>query len=1282
MKQCRLHKSLILTCFLILVNFLALSAQKNVSDSILKNSKIVGIEKINETTLKINFLNQQKLFIDFYSDHIFRFFQDNTGKEIRKPQANPPAEILVKNPRRIIKELNFSQTEETLSIDTEKVQIFFDKNTSLFKIINKKTQTVIIKELKPISFSKERVELTLKENTNEYFYGGGVQNGRFSHKGKRIAIENQNSWTDGGVASPTPYYWSSQGYGFMWYTFKKGSYDFGAKKEGELKLSHETDYLDVFFMISEGPKELLNDYYQLTGNPILLPKFGFYQGHLNAYNRDYWKEDPKGILFEDGKTYKESQKDNGGVKESLNGEKNNYQFSARGVIDRYSAHDMPLGWILPNDGYGAGYGQTNSLDGNVNNLKEFGDYARNKGVEIGLWTQSDLHPKEGISALLQRDLIKEVNTAGVRVLKTDVAWVGQGYSFGLNGIADAGNILTKYGNNARPFIISLDGWAGTQRYASIWSGDQTGGVWEYIRFHIPTYIGAGLSGIPNITSDMDGIFGGKNPVVLTRDFQWKTFTPMQLNMDGWGSNIKYPHALNEPTTSINRNYLKLKSALLPYSYSIAKEALTGLPMVRALFLEDQNSFTQGISTQYQFMYGPSFLVAPIYKATKSDDQGNDIRNNIYLPEGLWFDYFTGEPYTGGQIINGFPSPIYKLPVFVKQGAIIPMVNPNNNLTEIQKDLRIYEIYPHKKSSFTQLDDDGKTVAYTTGKGSSTRIESDLNNGDDLRITVHPTTGNFEGFVPEKMTEFRINTTKKPSKIRAKIGRKNLRLTEVKTRNEFNKKTNVFWYNQQPDFNQFSTKGSSFEQVSMIKNPQIFVNIQKIDIRKEKIELIINEFQFNPKNNQKKSKGFLSSPSNIQITDNNKKAYSLQPSWDPVENADYYEIEFEGMRYTTIQENSFLFENLDPETSYTFKIRSVNFDGESTWKNFEARTASNPLKFAIRNIKGTTNVEDQGGSEIGKLFDFDENSMWHTVWSKNSVPFTLIIDLKSFNQLDKFKYLPRAGKRNGVFLKGKVFHSMDKQKWVSAGDFIRKNQEGAQAFDFENKPMARYLKLEISEAVGGFGSGKEFYVFKVPGSESFLPGDINLDKKIDQNDLISYSNYIGLKKGDADFDGYISKGDVNNNGWIDAFDVSNVTTQLEGQISSEKIEMLSGSLNLFLEKTNFKKNEIIDILVQGKDLKSVNAFSFALPFDANKYEFVSIKVLNTENMMDITNNRAHSDGSHVLYPTFVNIGTQQPMEGSKDLLQIQLRAKQNLSFGLALKDLILVDKNLNSIYKEN
>ncbi|HFK5543692.1 TPA: TIM-barrel domain-containing protein [Elizabethkingia anophelis] len=1239
--------------------------------------KITNAKKINATTVEITFSNQQKALLDFYGDNIFRLFQDNSGKGMRDPEAKPEAKILVNNPRKAVTKLNIAQDNNQVSITTDKVQVVFDKNTSLFKLVNLQTKAVVVEEAEPLSFEKNKTSLTLKENPQEYFYGGGVQNGRFSHKGKAIAIENQNSWTDGGVASPTPFYWSSKGYGMMWYTFKKGKYDFGAKEKGKVSLSHEDNYLDLFLMVNDGPVALLNDFYQLTGNPVLLPKFGFYEGHLNAYNRDYWKEDEKGILFEDGKRYKESQKENGGTKESLNGEKNNYQFSARAVVDRYKKNDMPLGWVLPNDGYGAGYGQTETLDGNIKNLKEFGDYARKNGVEIGLWTQSDLHPKEGISALLQRDIIKEVRDAGVRVLKTDVAWVGDGYSFGLNGVADVGEIMPKYGNDARPFIISLDGWAGTQRYAGIWSGDQTGGVWEYIRFHIPTYIGSGLSGQPNITSDMDGIFGGKKPIINTRDFQWKAFTPMQLNMDGWGSNEKYPHALGETATSINRNYLKLKSELLPYSYSIAKEAVNGLPMIRAMFLEEQNTYTQGKMTQYQFMYGPAFLVAPIYQETKTDDKGNDIRNGIYLPKGQWIDYLTGEQYEGGQIINSFDSPIWKLPVFVKRGAIIPLVNPNNNVSEINKNLRIYEVYPLGKTSFTEYDDDGISEQYKAGKGAATIIESNLVK-DKAVVTVFPAKGNFEGQIKEKATEFRISVTAKPRNIIAKVGNKKAKLKEVTTLADFEAQENVFYYNEKPDFNRFSTKGTEFEKVQIIKNPQILVKTAKADITNQKVSLEIEGYKFEPQNHLKVTSGILSAPKNVQITDKNMEAYAVKPTWDKVPNADYYEIDFNGLKYSTIKDTELLFEGLAAETDYAFKVRAVNKDGMSDWATISARTKSNPLEFAIKGISGTTSVDAQEGFEVYKLFDEEEGNMWHTKYRVKAVPFDLVVDLKSINQLDKFQLLPRNDGRNGLIQKGKVSYSMDKQTWTDAGTFEWKDDFNPKEFAFTSHPAARYVKISVEKAVGDYGTGRELYVFKVPGTESYLPGDINNDKLIDRNDLTSYTNYTGLRKGDADFEGYVSNGDVNKNNFIDAYDISVVATQLDGGVDETKIEKVSGKLEITTPKQSYNKDEIIEVTVKGANLKSVNALSFALPYNAQDYEFVGIQTLDTKKMENLTNDRLHSNREKVLYPTFVNLGKQEALNGSNNLFIIKFKAKKNLKFNLKPQQGLLVDKDLNSV----
>ena len=1053
--------------FLSLFSFLSIQAsvtsdQSDVSSAAVRQEQTSGIlraEKINPTTVDVLFSNRQRMTIDFYGENIFRVFQDNSGGVIRDPEAKPEAQILVDQPRRKVSGLTVEEKGGDITLTTARVRIELNKQTGLMKVFNLLTNKCVIEEVAPVAFGPKEVTVTLKENPEEYFYGGGVQNGRFSHKGKVIAIENQNSWTDGGVASPTPFYWSTNGYGMMWYTFKKGGYDFGATEKNKVKLSHNSSYLDIFYMVNDGAVSLLNDFYQLTGNPVLLPKFGFYEGHLNAYNRDYWKEDEKGILFEDGKRYKESQKDNGGIKESLNGEKNNYQFSARAVIDRYKNQDMPLGWLLPNDGYGAGYGQTETLDGNIVNLKSLGDYARKNGVEIGLWTQSDLHPKEGVSALLQRDIVKEVRDAGVRVLKTDVAWVGAGYSFGLNGVADVGHIMPYYGSDARPFIISLDGWAGTQRYAGIWSGDQTGGVWEYIRFHIPTYIGSGLSGQPNICSDMDGIFGGKNEVVNIRDFQWKTFTPMQLNMDGWGANEKYPHALGEPATSINRMYLKLKSELMPYAYSFAKEAVDGMPLIRAMFLDYPNPYTYGTATCYQYMYGTDFLVAPVYQATKADKEGNDIRNGIYLPEGTWIDYFTGEKYEGNCILNNFETPIWKLPVFVKSGAIIPMTHPNNNVSEIDPSLRIYELYPNRHMATVEYDDDGVTEAYKREQSVSTIIESNVDKKNRLTVTIHPTAGNFDGFVKEKRTELRINVTEKPKKLSARINNKTVKLTEVNTPEDYRKGENVYWYEAAPDLNKFATKGSEFEKVVITKNPLVHAKLASVDVTANQVVLNMEGFRFEPADRHRVSTGVLTAPQNFRITEENREAYTLKPTWDKLANADFYEIEFNGMLYTTIRDTELLFEDLEADTPYSFKLRAVNKDGVSDWAELQVKTKTNPLEFAIQGIEGESTAAAQGGAGVNRLFDFAESGdNWHTKYNVSAVPFDLIIDLKTVNQLDKFHYLPRTDAGNGTLLKGSVSYSMDKEHWTEAGAFDWKRDADVKVFEFTAHPTARYIKL--------------------------------------------------------------------------------------------------------------------------------------------------------------------------------------------------------------------------------
>lgn len=332
----------------------------------------------------------------------------------------------------------FEQTNVTDSgnqfiLENNGLKIMFEKESALMKVLDKKKNQVILEETAPLSFKNDKATQTLKQSSQENYFGGGTQNGRFTHKGTAIQIVNTNNWVDGGVASPNPFYWSTAGYGVVRNTWKPGNYDFGSHDPQTTTTTHEGTDFDAFYFFNDSSAGILKDYYELTGKPALMPEYGFYEAHLNAYNRDYWVKVAEGtagaVKFEDGNFYKEYQPGDlgnlNGTLESLNGEKENYQFSARAVIDRYKKNDMPLGWFLPNDGYGAGYGQTDSLDGDVQNLKEFTEYAQANGVEVGLWTQSNLHPADPKNPKKENGILRKKLVSLVLKL-SKLTWRGSG----------------------------------------------------------------------------------------------------------------------------------------------------------------------------------------------------------------------------------------------------------------------------------------------------------------------------------------------------------------------------------------------------------------------------------------------------------------------------------------------------------------------------------------------------------------------------------------------------------------------------------------------------------------------------------------------------------------------------------------------------------------------------------------------------------------------------------------------------------------------------------------
>ena len=295
----------------------------------------------------------------------------------------------------------------------------------------------------------------------------------------------------------------------------------------------------------------------------------------------------------------------------------------------------------------------------------------------------------------------------------------------------------------------------------------------------------------------------------------------------------------------------------------------------------------------------------------------------------------------------------------------------------------------------------------------------------------------------------------------------------------------------------------------------------------------------------------------------------------------------------------------------------------------------------------------------------------------------------------------AGNMKAVKLRIKSVQStmqITKAMELVASSKLRKAKERAEVcrpyFETMHKTLADiaqsntdFTSVYVKEAVNekrcyvliagdrGLAGGYNTNLYGDNRTASYLQGDINNDGKIDRNDLTSYMNYTGLRRGDSDYEGYISKGDINMNDLIDAYDISVVATQLEGGVGRKDTLKVSGSLSISTPKRLYQKDEIVEIRVKGNDLKAVNALSFALPYDQNDFEFVGVEPLNMKAMENLTYDRLHTNGVKSLYPTFVNIGKQEALNGSEELFVLKLKAKRKVKFELTLKDGILVDKEL-------
>lgn len=271
--------------------------------------------------------------------------------------------------------------------------------------------------------------------------------------------------------------------------------------------------------------------------------------------------------------------------------------------------------------------------------------------------------------------------------------------YGLNMAKATFEGISRLMGNKRPFVLSRAGFSGLQRYAASWTGDNTSN-YDHLRLQIPMFLNMGLSGTPFIGSDIGGFLDSANGELLTRWYQASSLVPLMREHNCRGEYDQEPWVYGDPYKSIMRKYINMRYKLLPYLYTCFYNASKyGSPIMRPLVYEyqhDSNTFT----IDDEFLVGCNILVAPVL-------QEGSIGRLVYLPEGSWYDYETKVILAGNRAIY-YDAPLEILPVFIKEGAIIPTKELGQYTTEKEVDTITLEVFPlqtkHSAPSILYMDD--------------------------------------------------------------------------------------------------------------------------------------------------------------------------------------------------------------------------------------------------------------------------------------------------------------------------------------------------------------------------------------------------------------------------------------------------------------------------------------------------------------------------------------------------------------------------------------------------
>ncbi len=699
--------------------------------------------------------DKQTIAVEFCTPGIVR---------VRKfPGGVPPTKLLIRY--EFFKDdwtptgLSFQEDVESVSLSSELLTVSVALADGTISVLDAAGEELLKETMPAVSGPEPGFEARFELPAQRRFFGTGDQNReRVEHRGHSadLWVRNVTSYM------PIPFFMTNDGFGLLVNTTRQTLLDLGASSEDWFGFSAAGDSLDYYFLYGPSPKEVITRYTEVTGKPFMPPKWAFGLFFICRTQADARE------LMDDCYSFRRERIPCDAISLEPGWMETNYDFS---VEKKWHPERFPIAsW------------SEQAQDGFLHAI-------RRMGYKFGLWLCCDYdftHEEErrlGVSvetaedeSKAEHDLFKDEQLGhGMRLDKwtrPEEPWfehlkkfVDQGAEFFKqdagstvfhhpdrlwgNGLTDADmhNLIPLFyarqmyeglrdHTGRRPFVFYCLGWAGIQAHAATWAGD-TGGEHNSAM----ASLNLSMSGHGMTTCDMHvftpaGIhFGFLQPWSMINSFYcWY-----------------HPWYLGDEMKPIFIWYARLRYRLIPYLYSCAWEAhTTGVPILRAMPLEFPDD-PQTHDLQRQYMLGPAILVGM-------------FTDRIYLPEGDWHDFWSGERVSGGQWYEPAVPANRGGPLMVRPGAIVPMNGREIEYVGQEPDDELtVHVYPGPATAFELYEDDGTGHEFEDGKRRITRMAQESTD-EHTHIEIAAAEGDFEGAVQSRHLQFVVHDIPYPSDV--------------------------------------------------------------------------------------------------------------------------------------------------------------------------------------------------------------------------------------------------------------------------------------------------------------------------------------------------------------------------------------------------------------------------------------------------------------------------------------------------------------------------------------